>query len=402
MASTGDSPAAVAAQSTLFDATVVHDIDLTFDDAAYNSMIEAYRGTADKEWIEATVTIDGTTFQRVGLRLKGNSSLRGLSGSGNGGQRPGGGAGANASAESPQTLPWLVRLDKNVEGQEYKGYTEFVIRSNNSQTALNEAVALELLEPAGLASQDSVSTRFSVNGGEDVLRLVVENPDDAWDEDNFTTNGILYKAESSGNYSYRGDDPASYAEVFDQETDEDNKNLTPLIEFLEFINTSDDATFAADLGKHLDVQAFANYLAVQQLIANGDDIDGPGNNSYLRYDTETGVFTVVPWDHNLAFGGFGMGRDGETTAGGAPRPAGNAGGPGGRSNVLVERFMADDAFKSLYDKAVTDLKAGLYGSGKAAHVLHDRAAVLTSQAGDLVSSDTVTQEAAKIEAFFTS
>ena len=36
---------------------------------------------------------------------------------------------------------------------------------------------------------------------------------------NFDTEGILYKAESGGDYSYRGDDPEAYDEVFDQETD---------------------------------------------------------------------------------------------------------------------------------------------------------------------------------------
>ena len=48
-------------------------------------MIETFVDSGDKEWIEATVTIDGTTFERVGLRLKGNSSLMGLRGNGRGG-----------------------------------------------------------------------------------------------------------------------------------------------------------------------------------------------------------------------------------------------------------------------------------------------------------------------------
>ena len=58
------------------------------------------------------------------------------------------------------------------------------------------------------------------------LRLVVENPGDDWEVENFSGDGILYKAESGGDYSYRGDDPAAYEEVFDQESGEDD--LTPL------------------------------------------------------------------------------------------------------------------------------------------------------------------------------
>jgi spore coat protein CotH len=154
-----------------------------------------------------------------------------------------------------------------------------VVRSSSTETALNEAVALDLLEQTGLASEHAVTTRFSVNGGEETLRLVVQNLDGTWDEENFDTDGILYKAEAGGDYSYRGEAPDAYTDVFDQETDADEEDLAPLIEFLEFINDSDDQTFSAELGDHLDVEAFATYLAFEDLIANFDDIDGPGNNS---------------------------------------------------------------------------------------------------------------------------
>ena len=33
---------------------------------------------------------------------------------------------------------------------------------------------------------------------------------------------------------------------------------------------------------------------MQDLVDNFDDIDGPGNNSYLSYDAATGQFTIVP------------------------------------------------------------------------------------------------------------
>ncbi|GIF39529.1 CotH kinase family protein [Actinoplanes xinjiangensis] len=413
---------AATAGSGLFDATQVHDIELTFDQDAYDKVIDAYLADQSKEWLEATVTIDGTTFEKAGLRLKGNSTLRGLTRSGasaSTGNRGGGGPGGSISADDPQDLPWLVRLDKYTDGQELGGYTEFVVRSNNTDSALNEAVALELLAVAGLATQKSASTRLSVNGGSEVLRLVIENPADKWDADNFASAGILYKAESGGDYSYRGDDADSYQDVFDQETDTDHPNVAPLAAFLKFINESDDATFAAELSRHLDVAAFARYLAFQELVKNTDDIDGPGNNSYLRYTTGKDQFTVVAWDHNLAFGGMGGGGgnrgggapadgqtpsrppgDGQAPAGGGQERRGAGGGPGGRSNILVTRFNADKTFKASYDKALTDLKATLYTSGKAASILQTRAAVLTAGAGDLISAETVSTESDAIKGHF--
>lgn len=441
-----------AADGTVWDSSSVHTIAVEVDEAEYAAMLETFVSTDEKDWIHATVTIDGTTFTDVGLRLKGNSSLRSIS----------------TTDSEPQDLPWLIRLDKFVDGQELDGSTDFVVRSSSTQTSLNEAVALELFDRAGLATQEAIATRFSVNGSAETLHLTIENPDDAWDEAEFGTDGILYKAEAEGDYSYRGDDPESYVDVFDQETG-DEENLEPLIEFLQFINESDDATFAAELSDHLDVEAFASYLAMQDLVQNFDDIDGPGNNSYLRYDTESETFTVVNWDLNLAFGqspggagaggGTGGGAGGERPElpegaelsegtelpegverpegvepggfpGGEPpegmelpegtdlpegmepptgaRPGGGEGGQGGQggsmggSNVLASRFLATEEFAALYDQALADLTKALYTSGTADEIVSTWEDVLTDQAGDLVDAATVESEASALRSAFTS
>jgi spore coat protein CotH len=455
----------------LFDETVVHEIMVSFDQEQYDAMIDTFAETGEKEYIEATVTIDGVTYERAGLRLKGNSSLAGLGG-GPGGGFPGGdpqrqqpssettsggpdrrasesasadagdrsmrGRGGNgpdgvgpmggATADEPEQLPWLIRLDEYVDGQDHQGYEDVVIRSNSTETALNDAVALDLLAEAGLPSQEAVHTGFSVNGGEPILRLAIEHPsDDAWSEEEFDAEGALYKAESTGDWSYRGDAQDAYTDVFDQESGDEVTDLTPLIDFLEFINESDDEAFAAELSERLDVESFAGYLAMMDLVDNADDIDGPGNNAYLWYDVETESFTVVPWDMNLAFGGlgnFGAGDfqppegaeipDGFPTEGfeppeGMQLPEGvnpeelqRQGGPlAGRSNPLVERFHEVDEFEALYQEALTELRTSLYGGDVAESILAERTDLLTAEATDLVDEATIRQEADAIAEQFT-
>ena len=195
-------------------------------------LLATYQSTGEKDWATATVTIDGQTFEEVGIRLKGNSSLFGLTA---------------ATSGNPEELPWLIRLNEFVEGADHQGYEEIVIRSNSTETALNEAVAQELLALAGLASQRPIATAFTVNGGDTELRLAVEHPDEEWYEDHFDDeDGLLYKADSDGDYSYRGDDAEAYTDVFDQKVGDDD--MQPLIEFLDFINNADDAAFAAVSG----------------------------------------------------------------------------------------------------------------------------------------------------------
>ena len=396
---TGDSTFDLGAVGD-WSSTEVHTISIDVDTAALETALGTYVSTGDKEWVEATVTVDGVVYEHSGIRLKGNSTLRGVS-----------------TTSDPTTLPWLVDLDQfgdDATSDDDASQMSFVVRANTSVTALNEAVALELLDLAGLASQDAIAASFSVNGSDAVLRLVIDDPDDAWvDEDlGDSDTDTLYKAETGGDWSYRGDDASSYEDVFDVEAGEDDH--APLTEFLQFVNDSDDATFAAELDQWLDVDSFATYLAMQELLDNFDDIDGPGNNAYLHYDAETGVMTVVPWDYNLAFGqspgggagggaaggGAGGPGAGEPGGGGAPSgaPAGG-GGPSGGSNVLVERFLGVEEWQSLVDSRLAELQSSLVDSGDAAEILAQWQATVISSG--LVDEATVTSEGAAIAASLT-
>ncbi|MCO7204283.1 CotH kinase family protein [Microbacterium sp. CnD16-F] len=412
----GETDAARLSTSTasFWDSSTVHSISVDVDDDALAELLETYESTGDKEWIEATVTIDGEVYEGAGLKLKGNSSLKSVT-----------------SDDDPSGIPWIIRLDKFVDGQNHEGITEFVVRGNSSETSLNEAVALDLLDLAGLASEQAAATRFTI-AGSTALRLVVENPGESWNDSTLGATA-LYKAESGGDYSYRGDDPESYTDVFDQEAGDDD--LTPLISFLKFINDSDDETFSAELSAHLDVTEFATYLAFQDVVDNFDDIDGPGNNSYLAYDADTGLMTVVNWDLNLAFGaspggvgaggaggvGMAMPDRGDAVApdrGDVGAPEGDAradrptlpgddagaqmGGGGGRggSNTLASRFLADEDFHALYESELEKLKDLFYGSGAAEDILQTWSDALVAGAGDLVDADVIAADAADLTASF--
>jgi spore coat protein CotH len=397
------------ATTGFFDSSIVHDLELSFDQDDYDEMIETYETSGEKDWIEASVLVDGTTFDNVGVRLKGNSSLFSLT---------------TETAGNPEDLPWLISLDKYKDDQNHFGIHDIVIRSNSTETSLNEAVALELLGLTGLATEDPVATTFRVNGGDTELRLAIEHPDEVWEQDNFDADtAALYKADSEGDYSYRGTDPEAYEDVFNQKVGDDD--LEPLMSFLDFINNSDDATFASELGEWLDTEAFATYLAFQDLVQNGDDIDGRGNNSYLHYNYETGTFTVVSWDLNLAFatanvsGGPGGNRGGGPVGGAAggrparPEPgqgavadaplggadAGGAPGSGG-SNVLASRFLANDTYGAMYDQAVVELTESLFANGEAEAIVSRWVELLAREAGHLVPEATIDADAAAITATF--
>ena len=304
-----------------------------------------------------------------------------------------------------------------------------MVRGNTTETSLNEAVALDVLSEAGVPAEKYAFTRFSVKGAEEKLRLVLDLPDDdLWNADAYDSTGATFKADSGGDYSYRGTTEEDYTDVFDAKfvgddlTDEEA--FSALGDFLQFVNESEDDEFAADLGGRFDVDGFANYLAVQELVQNTDDIDGPGNNSYLHYDPSSEMWSIVAWDQNLSFGGTGGGgggmrgaptgggasdAGGEETGGGmqggvpeggqmpggGPDQQSGGGGMGG-GNILSERFLADSTFSDLYDTTLAAVTEAVYTSGVASERLETLVALLKAEASDLVDSDDVDSEAETI------
>src|SRR5690606_3299751 len=321
----------IAGTADLFDSSVAHGIEISFDEAAYTDMIRPFQEEVEKEYIKGDVVIDGTLIEDAGLRLKGNSTLQSLRGGGTGaapedaagqdgdtaqedagqeqGAAPGGGPGGGPggitlSEDEPESLPWLVSFDEFVEGRAYQGRTEIALRPGTAtyEAALNEALALEVTAATGQTTQEYAFSAVTVNGGTEATRLVLESPDPAYADE--LGEGVLYKGRANGSFAYLGEDPTDCEDAFKQINDEGEADLQPVIDLLRFVDEADDEEFAEELEDRLDTESFALYLATQDLIANNDAMDGPGNNYYLWYDRDAERFTVLSWDLNLAFGGM--------------------------------------------------------------------------------------------------
>lgn len=408
-----------------------HSIKISYGAGEYAHMMKTFREEGVKEFIRATITIDGTVIKNVAIRLKGNSTLMSLRG-GNGmlqmprnranrakqhmggagkgqGQVPQGGANGQQgqgmpggmsmtqlSEDEPAKLPWLISFNEFSAGRAYQGHFLIALRpkSAGSATAVNESLAMELTAQAGQTTQDYTLAGVSVNGSKSVPRKLVDIPDIPWANNH--GNGVLYKARAGGSFDYVGEDPTDYLVSFEQINAKDSYDLQPVIDLVRFVSKSDDEEFGKKLDDYLDVKSFARYLALQKLISNGDAIGGPGNNYYLWYDVEKGRFTVLSWDLNLSFSGMGaMMKHGPAGKGQVPgkgqfpdrgRAPGRGQDPGGLqmgkgSGVLKDRFLDNDHFKNLYQEAYSDLYQKLIASGSATKTL-DKIVSRASAAGD--------------------
>lgn len=105
---------------------------------------------------------------------------------------------------------------------------------------------------------------------------------------------------------YIDDDPESYPNIFDNaKTDVSAKDEKRLIASLKKLSSYED------LEDVLDMDAVLRYFVVHNFVVNGDSYTGSMIHNYYLYEQD-GKLSMLPWDYNLAFGGF-QGNDAESS-----------------------------------------------------------------------------------------
>ncbi len=96
-----------------------------------------------------------------------------------------------------------------------------------------------------------------------------------------------------------------YLESVGLKTNEEEADHSHLYDLLAVLNADAAEVSARDLEQVLDVDEALRYLAASVALVHLDNYIGMGHNYYLYEDS--GVFSIVPWDLNMCFGGFDSG-----------------------------------------------------------------------------------------------
>lgn len=97
---------------------------------------------------------------------------------------------------------------------------------------------------------------------------------------------------------YTDDAFDSYTNIFDNaKTDISTADKTRLIESLKKLNSSED------LKNIVDIEEVIRYFVVHNFVLNFDSYTGSMIHNYYLYEQD-GQLSMIPWDYNLAFGGF--------------------------------------------------------------------------------------------------
>ena len=100
---------------------------------------------------------------------------------------------------------------------------------------------------------------------------------------------------------YTDDNLDSYSTLLNSsKTNSTIADKTRLINSLKVLSTGEN------LDTVMDIENTLKYWVVHNFVVNGDSYTGSMLHNYYLYE-ENGVMTMLPWDYNLAFGGFAMG-----------------------------------------------------------------------------------------------
>ncbi|WP_062385161.1 CotH kinase family protein [Demequina iriomotensis] len=123
-----------------------------------------------------------------------------------------------------------------------------------------------------------------------------------------------------------------------------NRTFSPALD--RILDAADDAVFADRLSHALDIDAFASYLAFQEIVDSYDAPTQPGGHAYVCVDTTTGALAVVDWTLDVSVGT----RQGLGDAAAA--------------RLLAERFLTQPDFAARVDAELERLTDALVASGE--------------------------------------
>lgn len=351
---------APAYASEVFGADIIS-IEILADEADWQEMLD---NAISEQFIVADVIVNGTKFQDVGVRPKGNSSLTQV-----------------ASSESDR-YSLRLQFDEYISDQTCFGLQSLVLNNMlGDNTYMKEYISYDLMQEAGVNAPCFGFANIQVNGEAWGLYLAVELYNESYEQRvSGDTFGMLYNVKSmdmggndgdnagfsgpsmpegefdfiqggmpdgmpgasadtegqseaqnaqptlpdvdrktndstraggmgrgggiggmgsgGGSLAYTDDDSGSYSAIFNNVVGKGTESdYQRVIEALQALSEG------RELETYFDVDQILRYFAAHTFVVNLDSYSSSMAQNYYLYELD-GKLAMLPWDYNLAWGGF--------------------------------------------------------------------------------------------------
>lgn len=387
---------AMAYETALFDTSKVHTINIIMDD-----WDEFTANCKSEEYYACTVVIDGETFKNVAIRGKGNTSL---------------------SQVTNDRYSYKIEFDHYTDALTYHGLDKLCLNNIiQDNTYMKDYLCYQMMQQMGVAAPLCSYAYLTVNGEDWGLYLAVEAVEESFLQRSYGSDyGELYKPDSTemgggrgngqdftmpdtaenaaentaestaadttagfpngqipdgfsggapdmggGNFAggsgsadvllqYIDDDPDSYSNIFDNaKTNCSEADKARLIAALKTLS-------GKDASSAVDADMVIRYFVAHNFVLNFDSYTGSMIHNYYLYE-KGGQLQMIPWDYNLAFGGF-QSSGGATALVNYPIDTPVSGGSIDERPMLAWIF-ADEEYTSLYHQYFAEFIAEYFDSG---------------------------------------
>ena len=282
----------------VYDLKTLRTFFLEFENADWEKELADFNNT-DVE-IPAKLTVDGKTFQEVGVHFRGASSLM--------------------MVPEGRKRSLNLSLDWVHEKQQLGGYRTFNLLNSHEDPTFLRTVLYYHIAREYIPAPKANFARVVIHGEDWGVYVSAQQFNKDFVNDWYgTTQGARWKVPGSpqgrAGLSYLGEDPVAYKRLYEIKTKDDPKVWADFIKLCKVLNETPADQLEKALEPLLDVNGALKFLALENALVNNDGYWVRASD-YSIYQDSKGRFHIFPHDANETFssgggpggpGGFGPG-----------------------------------------------------------------------------------------------
>ncbi len=278
-------------------------------------------------YMRADMVYEKDTVRDIGLRLRGNTSLK------------------------HKKKSFKISFNEFVPERTYQGVSKLNLRgSANDPTMVREKLFYEIWEKAEMPKRQAAFAELYINKEYMGLYTNIEEIDKAWLERSYGNgDGNLYKCTWPADLAYLGDDQQNYKKImnnplertYDLVTNQKEDDYERFVLLLKTLNEPLNEAFPDKISAVLNVHSALKSYAIDVATGNWDDYFYNKNNFYLYDNPTTGKFDFFTFDTDNSLGIDWVNRDWAKRDLTTWHRASEA-------RPLITQLLAVPAFKELY------------------------------------------------------
>ncbi|MFT4644406.1 MAG: hypothetical protein ACI8ZX_000807 [Planctomycetota bacterium] len=317
----------ITAQS-FYDLNTIQEIKITFSQSNWDQILDAEASSTEDYTMAQTVTINGTIYDSVGVKYKGNSTYN-----------------ANQTKN-----PFHIELD-TYKDQDYEGYKDIKLSNvAKDPSFLREVLSYQIIRQYMHAPESNYANVY-VNGTLIGLYSNSEAITKTFVDDRFYSNDNAFvkcnppagagpQTTDLPNLEYLNNDSANYYDAYEMKSDFGWSELIDLCDTLK--NTT------SAIEEILDVDRAIWMLANDNVLVNLDSYIGGFAQNYYLYRDDNNRFNPIIWDLNESFGVFSSTGSGNLNSNTSKQQLSHLLHENDTDYPLMQELMAVPMFKRMY------------------------------------------------------